>query len=143
MVSAYASASRTATPRTFPLVVADDVSQNALSTFVGAFIFSAVSLTAVKNDYFEEVPELSVKDLFDDAFTAIGRDGAALVEVSVRLQKTLHTLALIGDADMREAADFQGQLALKRAQLALTVPEDLAVVRDAASFALHSANASR
>lgn len=52
MVSAYASASTTATPRSFALVVADDVSQNALSTFTGAFIFSIVALTAAKNDYF-------------------------------------------------------------------------------------------
>ena len=40
MVSAYASASSTATPRSFSLVIADDVSQNALSTFIGTFIFS-------------------------------------------------------------------------------------------------------
>lgn len=53
MVSAYASASSTATPRTFPLVVADDVSQNALSTFVGAFIFSIVALVAVTNGYYD------------------------------------------------------------------------------------------
>lgn len=52
MVSAYASASRTATPRAFPLVVADDVSQNALSTFIGAFIFSIVALIALKNGYY-------------------------------------------------------------------------------------------
>ena len=53
MVSAYSSASTTATPRSFPLVIADDVSQNALSTFVGAFIFSVVALMAMKNGYFE------------------------------------------------------------------------------------------
>jgi uncharacterized membrane protein len=52
MVSAYASASNTATPRSFALVVADDASQNALSTFVGAFIFAIVALTAMKNGYF-------------------------------------------------------------------------------------------
>ena len=52
MVSAYASASSTATPRTFSLVVADDVSQNALSTFVGVFIFSLVSLIAVLNGFY-------------------------------------------------------------------------------------------
>ena len=40
MISAFASASGSATPRSFPLVVSDDVSQNALSTFIGAFIFS-------------------------------------------------------------------------------------------------------
>lgn len=54
MVSAYASASSTATPRSFPVVVADDVSQNALSTFIGAFIFSIVGLIAVLNGYYEE-----------------------------------------------------------------------------------------
>lgn len=52
MVSAYASASNTATPRSFPLIVADDVSQNALSSFIGAFIFSIVSLVAVTNGYY-------------------------------------------------------------------------------------------
>ncbi|MGY0627339.1 MAG: DUF2254 domain-containing protein [Paraglaciecola chathamensis] len=54
MVSAYAAASSSATPRAFSLVVADDVSQNALSTFVGAFIFSVVALTAVKNAFYNE-----------------------------------------------------------------------------------------
>ncbi|GAB3020986.1 DUF2254 domain-containing protein [Bowmanella dokdonensis] len=52
MVSAYASASTSATPRSFSLVIADDVSQNALATFVGAFIFSIVAIVAVKNQYF-------------------------------------------------------------------------------------------
>lgn len=54
MVSAYASASNTATPRTFPLVISDDPSQNALSGFIGAFIFSIVALVAVKDGYFGE-----------------------------------------------------------------------------------------
>lgn len=36
MVAAYASASSSATPRSFPLVIGADVSQNALSAFIGA-----------------------------------------------------------------------------------------------------------
>jgi uncharacterized membrane protein len=52
MVSAYASASRTATPRSFSLLVSDDLSQNALSTFLGAFIFTFVALVALKNGYY-------------------------------------------------------------------------------------------
>ncbi len=60
MVSAYASASSAATPRSFPLVLADDVSQNALSTFIGAFIFSIVALTAVTNGYFGEAGLLTL-----------------------------------------------------------------------------------
>ncbi len=54
MVSAYASAAGNATPRSFPLVLADDVSQNALSVFVGAFIYSLIALVALKNDYYEK-----------------------------------------------------------------------------------------
>ena len=54
MVSAYASASNTATPRSFSLVISDDVSQNALSTFIGAFIFSIVALIALKNSYYDK-----------------------------------------------------------------------------------------
>ncbi len=49
MISAYASASRTATPRAFSLIIADDVTQNALSTFVGAFLFAVIALLAVMN----------------------------------------------------------------------------------------------
>ncbi|MGK2940649.1 MAG: DUF2254 domain-containing protein [Immundisolibacter sp.] len=81
-----------------------------------------------------EVPKISVRDMFDDAFTAIARDGAGVVEVSVRLQKALHSLALIGHPEMRDAAEYHGRLALKRTQIALDVAEDLTAVRDAAKF---------
>ncbi len=54
MVSAYASAGTTATPRSFSLVLSDDVSQNALSTFIGAFIFSIVALVPLKNGYYDQ-----------------------------------------------------------------------------------------
>lgn len=82
-----------------------------------------------------EVPEISLRDLFDDAFTAIARDGAGVVEVAVRLQKALRALASTGDADMQRAAEYHARLALKRAAAALNIAEDLAVVQDAASFA--------
>ena len=52
MLSAYASAGRSASPRSFRLLVADDSSQHALSAFVGAFIFSIVGLVAVDNKVF-------------------------------------------------------------------------------------------
>lgn len=52
MVAAYVSTGQSATARAFPLIVADDTSQNALSIFVGAFIFGIVALSASTNDYF-------------------------------------------------------------------------------------------
>ncbi|MDO6565866.1 DUF2254 domain-containing protein [Alteromonas sp. 1_MG-2023] len=54
MVSAYASASRSSTPRSVSLIISDDASQNALSTFVGAFIFSVVGITASNNNFFAD-----------------------------------------------------------------------------------------
>jgi uncharacterized membrane protein len=58
-----------------------------------------------------------------------------MVEVAVRLQKALHSLASIGDVEMRAAAEYHGRLALKRARMLLAIEEDLAAVSDAAQFA--------
>jgi uncharacterized membrane protein len=49
MVAAYASAGSSATPRSFPLIIGDDVSQNTLSAFIGAFIYSVIALVALMN----------------------------------------------------------------------------------------------
>lgn len=81
-----------------------------------------------------EVPEISVRDMFDDAFTAIARDGAGAVEVSVRLQKALWSLASIDDVAIRGAAEHHARLALARAEKALDFPGDLTAVREATSI---------
>ena len=78
------------------------------------------------------VPALSNDDLFDDAFALIARDGAGLVEVQVRLQKTLIALSQMGDQTFRQGARHQAKLALQRAELALNFEEDLRRLREAA-----------
>lgn len=82
-----------------------------------------------------EVPKISLRDMFDDAFTAIARDGAGAIEVAGRLQKAFASLASIGDAEMRDAAIHHSRLALARAENVLEIPEDLEVVRKLANFA--------
>ncbi len=52
MLSAFSLASSTATPRSFKIIVTDDVSQNALAIFIGAFIFSIVATIALDNGYY-------------------------------------------------------------------------------------------
>ena len=103
MVSAYASAAVNATPRSFPLVVADDVSQNALSVFVGAFIFSLIALVALKNQYYEEAGHFSlfVLTLFVfawvivtfvrwvDTIARLGRLGTTIDKVEAATAKAL------------------------------------------------------
>jgi uncharacterized membrane protein len=81
-----------------------------------------------------QVPEIAIRDMFDDAFTAIARDGSGVVEVCVRLQKALHSLASTKDSAIRDAAEYHQLLALKRARLALDIEEDIKAVQDAAMF---------
>lgn len=80
------------------------------------------------------MPLISVRDMLDDGFTSIARDGAAAVEVCVRLQKAFSTLAAVGQPDMQEAAVHYGQLALQRACKALDADEDIEAVRSAVSY---------
>ncbi|KFG89470.1 putative membrane protein [Sphingobium herbicidovorans NBRC 16415] len=47
MVSAFSAASGTITPRATQLLVEDPTAQNALSTFIGAFLFSIVGICAL------------------------------------------------------------------------------------------------
>ncbi len=81
-----------------------------------------------------QVPQIATSDLFDDAFTAIARDGAGVIEVSVRLQKALYALTQLGDDEMCDAAQRHSRLALKRAEKALTLTEDFALAQAAAKF---------
>lgn len=46
MLSAYSAATTNSSPRTFKLVLADDMSQAALSRFVGTFIFAVIGILA-------------------------------------------------------------------------------------------------
>ena len=79
-----------------------------------------------------EVPLLSVDDMFDDAFTPISRDGAAIVEVAIRLQKGFQALVSLENEPVRKAALKYAKLALKRAEQGLDTAEDIAAVRMAA-----------
>lgn len=54
MVAAYTSATQSGTPRSFKLVLRDDISQLAHSTFVAAFIFSVIARVTLDEGYFEE-----------------------------------------------------------------------------------------
>jgi uncharacterized membrane protein len=83
------------------------------------------------------VPEISISDVFDDAFTSIARDGAGAVEVCVRLQKAFSSLESLNNDDIRNAAQYHRKLALKRASKALDIEEDLATVKHVASNAKH------
>ncbi|SEI83981.1 DUF2254 domain-containing protein [Demequina mangrovi] len=54
MVSTYASASTVSTPRATQLLIEDQTSQRALSTFLGAFVFAIVGIAALSTGYYGE-----------------------------------------------------------------------------------------
>jgi uncharacterized membrane protein len=140
----------------FGLVVLWEIASRALSpavndpgtaidvtgTLVRLFVLwnacgNANDVSAVKFDRVA-VPELSMADMFDDAFTGIARDGAGNIEVVVRLLEAFESLAAAaaGDAAMRDNALRHARLALVRAENVLEVPEDLTAAREAARIAL-------
>ncbi|WP_026305868.1 DUF2254 domain-containing protein [Thioalkalivibrio sp. ALMg9] len=80
------------------------------------------------------VPTLAIDDLFDDAFTAIARDGAGFVEVSIRLQKAFRALAETDDHLMVAAAKRHSRMALARSERAMSFQDDIDAVRKAAAF---------
>jgi len=75
------------------------------------------------------VPAIEVGDMFDDVFTPIARDGAGTVEVQLRLQKAFAALAATDSDRLGAPARRHSAIALKRAELALTLREDVDAVR--------------
>lgn len=78
-----------------------------------------------KPDY----PRLSVRplvyqDLYEDAFSLIGRDGAGQIDVMSRLLKSLSALTRIGPAAARHSARQQLQLAYERSISSLSTKEE-------------------
>ncbi|NMT63872.1 DUF2254 domain-containing protein [Marinobacter orientalis] len=121
MVAAYASASAGATPRSIPLVIADDVTQNALSAFIGAFIFSIVSLIAVQNDMFEAAGLFGIFVLTLLVFAIVVITFVRWVDRIARLGKVVNTIEkaekAAGDAlNRRRYAPTLGALTASRGQ---------------------------
>jgi len=75
------------------------------------------------------VPALTSDDMFEDAFMLMARDGAGLIEVQLRIQKSLQALSHLGDADYRAAALRQARLARERAEEAMMFKADKARLR--------------
>ena len=70
------------------------------------------------------IPELSLSDLFDDIFMPIGRDGASMIEVQLRLQKALEALADNSPAIFGTEVSRHLKLIKQRAEHALVLDSD-------------------
>lgn len=107
MLSAFSAASSTATPRSFALIVADDVSQNALSIYIGAFIFSIVGSVALKNGYYAKAGHFTLFVLTLIVFTVVILTFLRWVERISKLGRLGHTIERVEEAT---ASAFQENL---------------------------------
>ncbi|MGV8959586.1 MAG: DUF2254 domain-containing protein [Stenotrophomonas sp.] len=76
-----------------------------------------------------QVPSLDVDDFFDDVFAPIARDGAALLEVQLRLQKALLALAQVDPDRFAAAALRHSRQALTRANATLQLEQEKQLLR--------------
>lgn len=111
MLSAFAAASGTATPRSFKLVVADDVSQNALSIYIGSFIFSIVASVAFKNGYYGKAGYFVLFVLTLTVFLVVIITFLRWVERISKLGRLGHTIKKIEDVT---AKTFQKRINVPR-----------------------------
>ena len=117
MVAAYASASAGATPRSIPLVIADDVTQNALSAFIGAFIFSIVSLIAIQNEMFDSAGRFAIFAFTLLVFAVVIITFVRWVDRIARLGRVVNTIEQVEQAacdalDRRRHAPTLGALVI-------------------------------
>ncbi len=84
------------------------------------------------------VPAVTIDDVFGDVFPPIARDGAAVVEIGIRLQKGLAAIAASGDPAFAEAASRIAGLAMARAMAALAFEPDRTLLRRTVIEAGHS-----
>ncbi|MEZ5844324.1 MAG: DUF2254 domain-containing protein [Hyphomicrobiaceae bacterium] len=80
------------------------------------------------------VPPLDCDDLLDDTYAPISRDGAGLIEVQLRLQKSLATLSRLGSPALASAARRQSRHALQRANAALGLEHERERLAQAAAL---------
>lgn len=134
----------------FGLMVLSEIASRALSPAVndpGTAIDVVATLTRVLDDCAEGLilaepevvyPRLSVgaidvEALIRDAFAAIARDGAGIVEVQLRLQQSLAALAATNRGLFARPASRMSREALLRARAAMAFDGDIALVEDAAT----------
>lgn len=109
MVSAYTAVSSAATPRVSALVTSDTEVQKALATFVGAFLYAIVAVTAVNARYYGQEGRAI---LFLFSLAVVGLVAFRLLAWINRLS----SLARVGH--MIDLAEAQARCALRKRRLA-------------------------
>ncbi len=112
MVSAYAAAGSSATPRAFSLVIADQVSQAALSSFIGAFIYSIVGIVAIRVGFYEIAGRFSIFLITLGIFSWVVLTFVRWVDNIARLGRLGNTIEKVEAATQTAFRPWTGEAAL-------------------------------
>ncbi|WP_259054420.1 DUF2254 domain-containing protein [Methylohalomonas lacus] len=129
----------------FGVIVLSEIASRALSSAVNdpgtaiSVIGRLVRILSSWTDYTDSavdypavhVPPVLPADIMYDAFRPIARDGAALVEVQIRLHKALKALGQIAPRNFAPAAASLSDYALERARSAGLNPAELSTLEAA------------
>ncbi|MBU2061417.1 MAG: DUF2254 domain-containing protein, partial [Bacteroidetes bacterium] len=132
----------------FGIITLSEIASRALSPAVNdpgtaiQIINSHIKLFSIWNSVKQEnkdedviydriaVPEIKIADLFEDAFRPIARDGAANIEVMLRLQKAFHILSTSNNKDISLASYFHSSQAFDRAELVMNLEADIMLLKE-------------
>lgn len=101
MVSAYGAATSNVTPRATKLLIEDRISHNALSTFIGAFIFSIVGIVALKTGAYGDTGRFILFIVTAGVIVMVIVALLSWIEYLQRLGRVGHTIARVEDAATR------------------------------------------
>ncbi|UUS15379.1 DUF2254 domain-containing protein [Stenotrophomonas sp. CD2] len=105
MVSAYGSASNSATPRAARLLIEDTRAQGALATFIGAFLFSIVGLIALSTGIYGDSGRLVL----------FGATIAVIIVITVTLLRAIEQFSRFGRVgETIDLVERATQVAMKR-----------------------------
>lgn len=71
------------------------------------------------------VPPIKASELMEDAFQPVARDGAGIIEVQIRLHKSLQALAAIGPGEFAAPAKQMAHEALERARKGMSLKSEI------------------
>ncbi|WP_418262356.1 DUF2254 domain-containing protein [Flavobacterium faecale] len=137
MISAFSNASTTATPRSFKIVVTDDVSQNALSVFIGAFIFSIVATIALNNEYYGKAGRFILFLFTILLFTVVILTFLRWVDRISRLGRLEHTINQIETVAAKSLTEYISHPNLKALPIRGDFPDSLAITANSVGYVQH------
>ncbi|NDP21913.1 MAG: DUF2254 domain-containing protein [Paludibacter sp.] len=137
MLSAFSAAGSTATPRSFKIVVTDDVSQYALSTFIGAFIFSIVATVAMDIGYYNQAGKFIIFLITLILFVLVILVFLRWVDRISRLGRLEHTIMQVEAVATKSLSNYIKNPLLNALPITGKFPDGKSVFADSTGYVQH------